>query len=150
MENNTVIAINGTIQEFITGNVLYGFTNVSLIGYHDIITINCHTRGSIEFKECNNVIIENITWISCGNNADHRILYGKGTTSFYDVNFDQFSQIYFYGLYFKICTNITLRSCTFETSMVGIYETSGVIHIDQVYFLSTDAYDSPDAYNLYI
>ena len=145
VEDNTVIAINGTIQEFITGNVLYGVTNVSLIGYHDIITINCHTRGSINFKECNNVIIENITWISCGNNADHRILYRIGTTGFYDVNFDQFSQIYFYGLYFKICTNITLRSCTFEASMVGIYETSGVIHIDQVHFLSTDAYDSPDA-----
>ena len=57
VEDNTVIAINGTIQEFTTSNVLYNVTNISVIGYHEIITINCHAKGSIEFKDCNNVII---------------------------------------------------------------------------------------------
>ena len=154
VEDNTVIAINGTIKEFITRIVLYSVTNVSVIGYGDIITINCHTRGSIEFKFCNNVIIENITWISCGSNNDGRLLSAKingdGSTAVsYDINFlDWFSQSYFYGLLFDTCTNVTLRSCTFEASMVGIYEASGVVYIDQVHFLSTDAYDLPGVLSL--
>ena len=154
VEDNTVIAINGTIQEFITGNVLYSVTNVSVIGYHDLITINCHTRGSIEFKDCNNVIIENITWISCSSNNDRRLLSAKinedgSTIASYGINFlDWFSQSYFYGLLFDTCTNIILRSCTFEASMVGIYETSGVVYIDHVHFLSTDAYDLPGVWPL--
>ena len=154
VEDNTVIAINGTIQEFITGNVLYNVTNISVIGYHEIITINCHARGSIEFKDCNNIIIENITWISCGSNDDHRLLSatfnGDGsTTASYGRNFlNGFSQTYFYGLYLKFCTNVTLRSCAFEASMIGIYEASGIVCINHVYFLSTDAYDLPGVFSL--
>ena len=144
VEDNTVIAINGTIQEFITGNVLYNFTNISVIGYGEIITINCQARGSIEFKDCNNVIIENITWKSCGHNDDLRYRSGSSTISYGLYFLDSFSQIYFYGLHFSICTNVTLRYCTFEASMVKIYDASGVVCIDQVHFLSTDAYDLPD------
>ena len=150
VEDNTVIAVNGTIQEFTTVNVLHDVTNISIIGYREITTINCQARGSIEFKDCSNVIIENITWISCGNNADFRYTSGKidsdgSSIISYGINFlDSFSQIYFYGLHFNNCTNVTLRSCTFEASMVSIYEASGVVCIDQVHFLSTNAYDLPD------
>ena len=144
MEDNPVIAINGTIQEFITGNVLYNFTNMSIIRYHEIITINCQGRGSIEFKDCNNVIIENITWISCGNNDDCMYFYGSSTISYGIYFLDLFSQIYFYSLHFTICTNVTQRYCTFEASMVEIYDASGVVCIDQVHFLSMDAYDLSD------
>ena len=144
VEDNTVIAINGTVQEFMTGNVLYNVANISVIGYHKIITINCQARGSIEFKNCNNVIIENITWISCGSNNDSRPFSTMISTISYSINFfDSFSHIYFYGLHFNICTNVILRYCTFEASMVGIYEVSGVVQIDQVHFLSTNVHDLP-------
>ena len=143
VENNTVIAINGTIREFASFNILYNFINVSVIGYREVITINCQARGSIEFKHCSNVIIENITWISCGSNDDRRYISGSIAFS-YDMYFpDSFSQIYYYGLHFSICTNVTLRYCTFEASMIEIYDASGVVCIDQIHFLSTDAYDLP-------
>ena len=145
VENNTVIAINGTIEEFTANIVLSNVTNISIIGYRETVVINCSAIGSLEFKNCNNIIIENITWISCGNNADQRIAHAIGGYSFnYRENFyDDFFQVYFYGLKLTFCTNLILKSCTFEASMVRIYEASGVIRINQVHFLSTSAYDMP-------
>ena len=98
VEDNTVIAINGTIREFTTDSVLYNVTNISVIGYHEIITINCQARGSVEFKNCNNVIIKNITWISCGSNNDYRISFPDTISSDgnpYLLNFfDWFPSLY--------------------------------------------------------
>ena len=72
VEDNTVIVINGTLQEFTANIVLSNIVNISIIGYYKLITINCHARGSVMFKNCKNIIIENITWTSCGNNEDNR------------------------------------------------------------------------------
>ena len=154
VEDNTIIVINGILQEFTANIVLSNIVNISIIGYHKLITINCQARGSVVFKNCKNVAIENITWISCGNNKDDRDHYGLvGSDGLpfvtYDYNFhDDFSRLYFYGLKFNFCTNITLQSCTFEASMIGIYEASGVVYIDHVYFLSTNSYDQPGVFPL--
>ena len=154
VEDNTVIMLNDTLQEFMTNNMLNNITNILIIGFHKFIAINCHARGSIVFKNCKNIVIENITWISCGSNKDNRRHYGLIDSNglpvlTYDYNFhDDFSRLYFYGLHFNSCTNVTLRSCSFEASMVGINEASGVVYIDQVHFLSTNAHDLPDVYPL--
>ena len=154
VEDNTVIMLNDTLQEFMTNNMLNNITNISIIGFHKFIAINCHARGSIVFKNCKKIVIENITWISCGSNKDNRCHYGLIDSDglpvlTYDYNFhDDFSRLYFYGLHFNSCTNVTLRSCSFEASMVGISEASGVVYIDQVHFLSTNAHDLPDVYPL--
>ena len=154
VEDNTVIVVNGTLQEFTANIVLSNIVNISIIGYYKLITINCHARGSVVFKNCKNIIIENITWISCGNNEDNRdhggVIGRDGLPIVkYRYNFhDDFSQLYFCGLKFNFCTNITLQSCTFEASMVGIYEVSGAVYIDHVHFLSTNAYDLPYAFPL--
>ena len=137
VENNTVIAINGTLEEFTANIILSNISNISIIGYHKSVVIKCSAIGSLEFKNCNNIIIENITWISCGNNADLWIPIAL-VQNFHD----DFLQFHF-GLKFSFCTNINLKSCTFAASMVSIYEASGVICIDQVHFLSTSAYDIP-------
>ena len=76
VEDNTVILLNDTLQEFTTNNMLNNITNISIIGFHKFIAINCHARGSIVFKNCKNIVIENITWISCGSNKDNRHHYG--------------------------------------------------------------------------
>ena len=154
VEDNTVIAINGTLQDFTAIIALNNITNIAIIGYNKVIAINCLARGSIEFNDCDNIIIENITWISCGNNSDLRFRSATVGDNGMDVitccnNFnDNFLQLYFYGLSFTICTNISLKSCTFEASMVGIYEVSDVIYIDQVHFLSTSAYDLDNGISL--
>ncbi|MCY3927405.1 MAG: hypothetical protein OXG81_03935, partial [Acidobacteria bacterium] len=153
VEDNTVIAINGTLPDFRASVTVNNITNVSIIGCNKVIAINCLARGSIEFNNCDNIIIENITWISCGNNRDHRVTIAVfddsgGIHETYDQTFDNFYQLYFYGLNFTICTNISLKSCTFEASMVGIYEVSDVIYIDQVHFLSTSAYDLDNGISL--
>ena len=66
------------------------------------------------FKNCKNIIvIENTTWISCGSNKDNKRRYGlidsDGLPVFrYHYNFhDDFSHLYFYGLNFKFCKNVT-------------------------------------------
>ena len=114
VEDNTVILLNGTLQEFTTNNMLNNITNISIFGFYKFTAINCHARGSIVFKNCKNIIvIENTTWISCGSNKDNRRRYGlidsDGLPVFkYHYNFhDDFSQLYFYGLNFKFCKNVT-------------------------------------------
>ena len=146
IENNTIIAINTTLEEFATYVTLFNYANISITGYHKVITINCSTRGSIEFKNCANVNIRNITWISCGCNSDHRAAFGvvgpnNELSARYFNNFDDFVDIYFSGLNFNFCTNISLLSCSFEASMVRVYEVSGTILIDRVHFLSTGNHD---------
>ena len=76
VEDNTVILLNGTLQEFTTNNMLNNISNISIIGFHKFIAINCHARGSVVFKNCKNIVIEIITWISCGSNKDNRRHYG--------------------------------------------------------------------------
>ena len=46
-------------------------TNLSLIEYNNT-TVDCNFFGSLHFKNCNNVIIENITWINCGSDINLR------------------------------------------------------------------------------
>ena len=139
VENNTVIAINGTIRGFTANVVLNEITNISIIGYHKVVEVYCNSKGSIEFNSCNDIIIENISWIGCGNNKDDVLLYGTvDDRKEYFYNFhDDFSKRFFYGLNFVHCTNISIQSCTFKASTVGINKASGIICIDQVHFLST-------------
>ena len=141
VENNTVIAINGTIRGFIANVVLNEITNISIIGYHKIVEVYCISKGSIEFKRCNGIIIENISWIGCGNNEDYLSYQGNsGSKPEYTENFhDDFSKRYFHGLNYAYCTNISIQSCTFKASTVGINKASGIICIDRVHFLSTCA-----------
>ena len=150
VENNTVIAINDTTGGFTvhinhTTNIkISNITNISIIGYHKVVKVYCLAKGSIEFKYCSNVIIENITWIQCGNNYDYRAVESSNVLdpAQYVHNFhDDFSNIYFYGLHLAFCRNITLKSCKFEASMVGINDPSGVVYVDKVHFLSTSAHD---------
>ena len=141
VENNTVIVINGTIRGFTANVALNNITNLSIIGYHKVAEIYCISKGSIEFNSCNDIIIENIVWIGCGNNKDylsHHEAIGRDPK--YKENFhDDFSIFYFHGLNFAYCTNISIKSCTFKASTVGINKASGIICIDQVHFLSTCA-----------
>ena len=148
VENNTVIAINDTSGDDIIfdGSVIINnVTNISIIGYYEVVKVYCLAIGSIEFRHCNNIIIENITWIKCSNNKDYRIVHGVVGRTNYAHNFqDDFFRIYSNGLNFVYCTDIAIKSCTFEASMVGINEPSGVVYIDQVHFISTTVHDSPD------
>ena len=139
VENNTVIVINGTIRGFTANVVLNEITNVLIIGYHKVVEVYCISKGSIEFKSCNGIMIENVSWIACGNNEDFPIYYsvpdGKPR---YAHNFhDDFSKCFFHGLNFAYCTDISIQSCTFKASTVGINKASGIICIDQVHFWST-------------
>ena len=144
VEDNTVIVLNGTLQEFRVNVMLNNITNISIIGYHKFNIIDCDARGSVVFNNCKNIVIKNIKWISCGNNKDDRDYTGlPGSDGLpvytYRYNFnDDFSCLYSSGMQFNTCTNLTLQSCTFEASMVGIYEASGVVCIDHVHFLSTN------------
>ena len=153
VEDNTIIAINTTLGEFTANVALFNYANILITGYYKVITINCLSRGSIEFQSCRNIIIKNITWISCGYNQDDRGHFGvPGPNNEFSVryihNFDNFFDIYFSGLRFGFCTNISLLSCSFEASMVRVYEASGIIHINRVNFLSTSDHDVHDHISL--
>ena len=139
VENNTVIAINGTIRGFTANVVLNEITNISIIGYHKVVEVYCISKGSIEFNSCNDITIVNIAWIGCGNNKNNLRPGAVGGNKLkYSGNFyDDFSKLYFHGLNFFYCTNISIQSCTFKASTVGINKASGIICIDQVHFLST-------------
>jgi len=140
VENNTIIAINNTIG--LSLNIaLWNTTNISIIGYHGEVVVHCSNRGSIEFKNCDNIIIENITWIECGSNNDRKVVLSDSYVNNFD---DDFANIYLYGLKFSYCTNVGLKSCTFNASMIGFFAVSGTVHVDQVNFLSNNAYITND------
>ena len=141
VENNTVIAINRTIKGFTANVVLNKINNISIIGYHKVVEVYCISKASIEFKRCNGIIIENVSWIGCGNNKD-KLHYGQvgGDIPRYSEYFHRdFSKRYFHGLNFVYCINISIQSCTFKASTVMINKASGIIYVDQVHFLSTCA-----------
>ena len=62
VEDSTVILPNGSLENFSSNILLSNITNISIIGYHKLISINCHARGSVVFKNCKNIVIENITY----------------------------------------------------------------------------------------
>ena len=133
VRDNTIVAINSSItlrSDIIINNI----TNVSIIGYDKSVEIICAFTTVIKFQNCNNISIQNITWNWCGYNIYSIYFFN------YDSNFDRHLFLFnnFFGLSFKFCTNISLKSCTFNNSMVTIKSAvSGTICIDQIHFLST-------------
>ena len=144
-QNNTVIALTNSVnlvsvKPFLfiafSVTVFEHITNLSLTGYNNA-TIDCNFISSVHFNHCNNVIIQNITWINCGNNRDDRGTIADSHNYHYTNNFkDHFFNIYHDGIKLDSCTNVFLKNCTFIASMVGISSVSGLVHIDQVNFLS--------------
>ena len=142
--NNTVIVMANSFDLISIGPVLpyaytttmfENFTNLSLIGYNSA-TINCNYLRSqtLHFRYCNNVTIENIIWINCGRY--HRPIILDAPPNYY-INHNFFNNQYNYGIKLDTCSNVLLKNCTFIASKVGIFGTSGVVHIDQVSFLSS-------------
>ena len=143
-QNNTVIVMDSSVDlvsrdlpfPYIQITTTFeSFTNLSLIGYNNA-TVDCNFLRSLHFKNCNNVTIENITWINCGSNINHRPLILNVPDHWNHVHHNLFT-FYNYGLKLDICSNVCLKNCTFVASKVGIFAISGVVHIDQVNFLSS-------------
>ena len=142
--NNTVIVMAGSVD--LTASIppllnaqttitFQNFTNLSLIGHNDA-SVDCYLLRSIHFKYCNNITIENITWINCGSDIDSR------PTIILDTAFNPVSyHTYNYGLKLDTCSNVYLKNYTFIASKVGIFAILDTLHIDQVNFLS-------NAYNI--
>ena len=144
-QNNTVIVMDSSVRLLVpTGSPLpytqivttfENFTNLSLIGYNNA-TIDCNLFTSLHFKYCNNVTIENITWINCGSDINQRPIVSD-VPDYYNHVGHNFFYSYNYGVKLDTCSNIYLKNCTFIASKVGIFAVSGVAHIDQVNFLSS-------------
>ena len=111
------------------------FTNLSLIGYNNA-TVDCNFSRSLHFNYCNNVTMENITWINCGSDVRHRPITAEVPDYYNHVNHNFFHS-YNHGIKLKTCSNIYLKNCTFVASKIGIFSTSGNVHIDRVHFLSS-------------
>ena len=139
VENNTIIAIRSR-QDFVSSNIqLWNIFNLSIIGYHTVVKITCHKNASVEFKSCNNIVIENIIWSKCGYNLD-RSPYSS--YDIYEQNFDEdFWNYYFFGISFVFCENITLKLCTFKNSMIGFDTVSNTVCMGHVHFISDDISD---------
>ena len=141
MENNTIIAINNG-ADFVSSKMQFSsIVNLSIVGYHMVVEIMCRNNTLIEFKNCNNIVIENITWNECGYNVDSRSAVSYVES--YELNFDDhFNNYYFLGISFAYCTNICLKFCTFKNSMIGFDTDSGTVNINHVKFISNDTSDS--------
>ena len=135
-----MVSIDPVFSHICITSMCENFTNLSLIGYNNA-TINCGHLPckTIHFTYCNNVTIENITWINCGFDIpyDPTILDAPININ---VNHNFFNQ-YNYGIKLDTCSNVFLKNCTFIGSSVAIFDTSRVIHIDQVTFLSSSTYN---------
>ena len=90
-------------------------TNITITGSN--VTIVCNNSGSVYCESCDNVMIEGITWDSCGD--------PNGTT--------------IAGVTFNGTSNISLVNCTFQLSQitaVSLLQISHDISIKHCNFLS--------------
>ena len=146
-QNNTVIVMDSSVSLLISMDpplpytyvqittTFENLTNLSLIGYNNA-TVDCNFLRSLHFKNCNNVNIENITWINCGSDINLRSIIADAPDYYNHVNHN-FFKFYSYGLKLDNCSNVNMKNCTFVASKVGIFAISGTLHIDQVNFLSS-------------
>ena len=162
-QNNTVIALANSVNIFSERSFLFNLpflvtvfqhiTNLSLIGYNNA-TIDCNFFRSVHFNYCNNIVIQNITWIKCGYNRDDKFIIQSldrlGDNYFYAYSFnDSFFHLYHHGIRLDSCTNVYLKNCTFVASMVEISAVSGVVHIDETNFLAVAYLIEDDYYDYY-
>ena len=147
-QNNTVIVMDNFVDIVSMGTALLytqttstfeNFTNLSLIGYNNA-TIDCNFLRSLHFKNCNNITIENITWINCGSDINRRPIIAAVPDNHNHIDHNVFYS-YNYGIKLETCSSVNLKNCTFIGSKVGIFSASGDVHIDRVSFLS-------NAYNI--
>ena len=135
MDSSVDISMGLYLPNTYTTTTFENFSNLSLIGYNNA-TIDCNFLRSLHFKYCSNITIENITWINCGSDINHRPLFLNVPDHWNHVHHNLFN-FYNYGIKLDTCSNVYLKNCTFIASKVGILAASGVVHIDQVNFLSS-------------
>ena len=118
--SNTVIKITSE-SVILHGNVMMGsgnLTNISLIGSG--ATLTCNDSGGVQCEQCDNVIIEGITFDRCG--------YGNYTNVVQGVKFNNGA-------------NVSFINCTFQNSeVVALYLANvyGNVVIDHCNFLSNE------------
>ena len=135
VENNTIVAINSSMR--LESIIIFSdITNMSIIGYHKTVEMFC-AFGSVWFENCNNISIENISWNQCSYNNGNRYLFSPYENIIPNFD-DDFFLLHSSGLSFTFCTDISLKSCTFQDSMIEINTVSGAVCIDQIHFLSTN------------
>ena len=122
LTNNTQIdlSVNVTLSSIIT---LADHNNISIIGHHNP-TINCSNAGGVKFMNCQNCMIEGITWQGCGIKI---------------VNVSTFPAIAF-----DHSINITVHNCTFKHSVgqaVVLSDVSRNVEINQCKFLHNKCYE---------
>ena len=106
--SKSVALINATRMG--SGNL----TNITITGSN--VTIMCNNSGNVYCESCDNVMIEGITWDSCGD--------PNGAQS---------------GVTFNGTSNFILKNCTFQhsqVSAVSLLEVSKYVFIQHCYFLS--------------
>ena len=135
VENNTIVAINSSMR--LESRIIFSnITNMSIIGYDKTIEMFCAFK-SVWFENCNNISIKNISWNQCGYNYGNPFLFLPDENIIPNFD-DDFFLLHSSGLSFNFCTDISLKSCTFQDSMIEINTVSGAVCIDQIHFLSTN------------
>jgi len=121
VEIDTVINITSSItlhNATYIGSYFYGIVNnITVVG--NGFTVECNNSGILICSYCSNIIIEGITWDQCGNPNNS---YNN------------------YAIDFQYCTNISIKSCTFQYSstcnVVTLEPSSGFVKVQDSRFLS--------------
>ena len=115
--NASIIHINETVSlsSIIS---LENIENISIIG-HNKLTVLCVNKSGLSLKNCNNLIVEGITWVGCGNSSR---FYQQPVLS--------------------ICEsiNVTIKNCCFQNSMgvaIVMVHVMGKVSISNCNILNT-------------
>ena len=124
LQSNDCVNITSNSVLLTTIVELHNLNAITIRGQGNTI-VTCNNTGGVSCNNCGNIIVESITWDSCG-----------------DPNVDQ-TYSHFGGINFNTISNLSIINCTFQHSRVralSLTSISGLIEIVHTHFLSNANY----------
>ena len=118
LQSNDCVTLTFNSIPFSTVVELYNLDTVNLNGLGHAIVM-CNNTGRLSCTNCSNVVMEGITWDSCGNHLE------QGSE---EIG----------GIYFNITTNLLINNCSFQHSSIralSLANISGSIQILHTRFM---------------
>ena len=127
LQSGDYVNITSAMVSLLSVVKINNVNNITMRGQGNTIVM-CNNTGGVSCTNCNDVVIEGITWDQCGDPDLQGLAYPKA----------------YGGLNFTNVTNLLINNCTLQHSRVwalSLYLVAGSINISNTQFSSNANYD---------